>query len=63
MVIYFQRWRYSRQKQYTRFDDIVRAFGSDIAELRHAVKQLERTDWIEIVNEDGVERYRPLARP
>lgn len=39
------------------------AFGSDIAELRHAVKQLERTDWIEIVNENGVERYRPLARP
>lgn len=56
-------WHYSRSKQYTRFEDIVRAFDNDIVELRHAVKQLERTDWIEIVNEDGVERYRPLARP
>ena len=38
---------------------------SNIEELKDitAVKQLERTDWIEIVNENGVERYRPLARP
>lgn len=56
-------WLYCRKKQYTRFEDIARAFDNDIAELRHAVKQLERTNWIEIVNEDGIERYRPLARP
>lgn len=56
-------WLYCRKKQYTRFEDIARAFDNDIAELHHAVKQLERTNWIEIVNEDGIERYRPLARP
>ena len=56
-------WHYSRSKQYTRFEDIVRAFDNDVVELRHAIKQLERANWIEIVNEDGVERYRPLARP
>lgn len=56
-------WHFSRQKQYTRFEDIVRAFDNDVVELRHAIKQLERENWIEIVNEDGVERYRPLARP
>lgn len=56
-------WHYSRSKQYTRFEDIVRAFDNDVVELRHAIKQLERANWIEIVNEDRVERYRPLARP
>ena len=56
-------WHFSRQKQYPRFEDIVRAFDNDVVELRHAIKQLERANWIEIVNEDGVERYRPLARP
>ena len=56
-------WHFSRQKQYPRFEEIVRAFDNDVVELRHAIKQLERANWIEIVNEDGVERYRPLARP
>lgn len=56
-------WMYSRRKEYVRFEDIVRAFDNDVMDLLHAIRQLERTDWIEIVSENGIERYKPLARP
>ena len=36
---------------------------ANVEELEYTPNMDEQSAWIEIVNENGVERYRPLARP
>lgn len=54
---------FNRKRRLVSFNDLVRAFDYDIADLRRIVRRLERTCWIDVVMDDGTELYKPLARP
>lgn len=55
---------YSRRRQYVSFDDIFKTFDNDVHELKSILKRLDKRCWIEILrDENGIERYRPLAKP